>query len=93
MFVHQKKNLLKSRDPGPRKSLALRFWYWNLNSLTGHEFTKLSLIEGYISVNDIDIIYVIRNVSLFSIPIDDSSLSIPGHLIMRADHLTMRASQ
>lgn len=89
--------LLKTGDiksnPGPRKSSVCKFCRCNLNGLAAYKFTKLSLIEGYINVNDIDIIYIIRNVSLFSIPIHDSSLSIPGHLIMRADHLILRVSQ
>ena len=47
--------LLKSGDvqsnPGPRKNLAITFFNCNLNGLSAHQFTKLSLLGGYINVN------------------------------------------
>ena len=73
-------------DPGPRKSSTLKFCHWNLNGLAAHEFTKLSLLEGYINVNDIDIICLSETFLDSSIPIDDNRLSIPGYSMMRADH-------
>ena len=82
--------LLKSVDiesnPGPRKSSALKFCHWNLNGLAAYEITKLYLLEGYIDVNDINIICLLETFLDFSIPIDDNTLSIPGYSMMRADH-------
>ena len=82
--------LLKSGDikfnPGPRKSSVLKFFHWNLNGLAAHEFTKLSLLEGYINVNNIDIICLSEIFLDSSIPIGESRLSIPGYSMMRADH-------
>ena len=82
--------LLKSGDiesnPGPCKSSTLKFCHWNLNGLAAHEFTKLSLLEGYINVNDIDIICLSETFLDSSIPIDDNRLSIFGYSMMRADH-------
>ena len=84
--------LLKSVDiepnPGPRKSSALKFYRWNLNGLAANEFTKLYLLEGYIDVNDINIICLSETFFDSSIPIDDNTLSIPGYSMMRADHLS-----
>ena len=84
--------LLKSGDiesnPGPRKSSTLKFCHWNLNGLAAHEFIKLSFLEGYINVNDIDIICLSETFLDSSIPIDGNRLSIPGYLMMRADHPT-----
>ena len=82
MLVHQNFLLLKSGDiesnPGIRKSSAVKFCHWNLNGLAAHEFLKLSVFEGYINVNDIDIIYLSETFLDSSIPIDDNRLSIPG---------------
>ena len=82
--------LLKSGDiksnPRPCKSSALKFCRWNLNGLAAQEFTKLSLLEGYINVNDIDIICLSETFLDSSIPIDDNRLSIPGYSVMRADY-------
>ena len=71
---------------GPRKSSTLKFCHWDLNGLPDHEFIKLFLLEGYINVNDIDIICLSETFLDSSIPIDDNRLSIPGYLMMRADH-------
>ena len=49
-------------------------------------FIKLSLIEGCIKVNDIDIICLWEMFLDSSIPIDDNRLSIPVETIMRAEH-------
>ena len=82
--------LLKSGDvesnPGPPKSSTLNFCHWSLNGLAAHEFTKLSLLEGCINVNDINIICLSGTFLDSSIPIDDNRLSIPGYSMMRADH-------
>ena len=63
--------LLKSGDiksnPRPCKSSALKFCRWNLNGLAAQEFTKLSLLEGYINVNDIDIICLSETYNLLDI--------------------------
>ena len=82
MLVHQNFLLLKSGDiesnPGLCKSSALKFCHWNLNGLAAHKFFKISLLEGYINVTDIDIIYLSEAFFDSSIPIDDNRLSIPG---------------
>ena len=72
-------------NPGPCKSSTLKFYHWNLNGLAVHEFTKLSLLEGYINVNNIDIICFSETFLDSSIPTDDNRLSIPGYSMMRAD--------
>ena len=82
--------LLKSggieSNPGPRKRSALKFCHWNLNGVAAHEFTKLSLLEGYINVNDIGIICLPETFPDSSVHIDDNRLSIPGYSMMRANH-------
>ena len=82
--------LLKSGDiesnPRPHKSSTLKFCHWNFNGLAAHEFTKLFLLEGYINVNDIDIICLWEIFLDSSIPVDDKRLRIPGYSMMRADH-------
>ena len=82
--------LLKSGDiesnPGTRKSSALKFCHCNLNGLDAHEFIKLSLLEGHINFNDIDIICSSETFLDSSIPIDDNRLNIPGYSMMRTAH-------
>ena len=70
----------------PRKSSTLKFCHWYLSDLAAHEFTKLSLLESQINVNDIDIICLSETYVDSSIPINDNRLSISGHSMMRVDH-------
>ena len=44
------------------------------------------LLEGYINVNNIDIICLLETFLDSSIPIDDNRLSIPVETIIRAEH-------
>ena len=73
-------------NPGLRKSSTLKFCHWNLNGLAAHGFIELFLLEGYMNVNDTDIICLLETFLDFSIPIDNNRSSIPGYLMMRADH-------
>ena len=47
-------------NPGPTKKRNSWFnfsiCHWNLNSLTAHDFEKVTLLEAYITVNKFDII-------------------------------------
>ena len=56
-----KSNLVRSRNvhenPGPNDS-NLKFFHWNLDSLTARNNTKISLIEAYNSVFNYDLIAV-----------------------------------
>ena len=56
----------------PRNSSTLKFCHWNLNALAAQEFTKLSLLEGYINDNDIDTICLSETIFDSSIPIDNN---------------------
>ena len=42
-------------NPGP-KYLSLTFCHWNLNGLTAHDSTKISLLQAYITQRNYDII-------------------------------------
>ena len=68
------------------KLSSLKFCHWNLNGLAAYEFIKLSLLESYINVNDIDIICLLKTFLDSSLPIDDNSLSIPGYSMIKVDH-------
>ena len=72
----------------PRVSQEFNSEVLPLNGLAAHEFSKLSLLEGYINVNDIDIICLSETFLDSSIPIDNNRLSIPGYSMMKADIVT-----
>ena len=46
-------------NPGPTRS-SLTFYHWNLNGVAAHEFIKVSLLQGYITERNFDIIWYLK---------------------------------
>ena len=46
-------------NPGSSRS-SLNFYHWNLNGVAAHEFIKLSLLQGYITECNFDIIWYLK---------------------------------
>ena len=60
--------------------------HWNLNSISAHMFTKVSLLSAYISVHRIDIICFSETYLNYEIPSDYKNLEIVGCNLVREDH-------
>ena len=76
-------------NPGPKSNPLNRCFsicHWNLNSISTHMFTKVSLLSAYISVQKFDIICVSETNHNSEIPSDDENLEIPGYNLVREDH-------
>ena len=74
-------------NPGPKPNSCKSFsiCHWNLNSITSHNFIKVSLLIGYNSIHKFDIICLsVRSETLSN----DENLNIPGYNLIRADHLS-----
>ena len=48
-------------NPGPKYS-SLTFVHWNLNTLTAHDSTKISLLQAYITQHNCDIIRLVTEI-------------------------------
>ena len=46
-------------NPGSSRS-SLNFYHWNLNGVAAHEFIKVSLLHGYITERNFDIIWYLK---------------------------------
>ena len=68
-----------------RSSDCLSICKWNLNSISGHNFIKLSLLRAYISVNKSDIICLSETYLNPSTPFDDHNLELPGYNLVHVD--------
>ena len=75
-------------NPGPKPSSCNKFsiCHWNLNSISVHNFIKLSLLRAYISVHNFDILCLSETYLDSTISSNDSNLIIPGYDLYRADH-------
>ena len=77
-------------NPGPKPNSCeyLSICHWNLNSISAHNFIKLSLLRAYISINKIDIICLSETYLDSSISSYNDNLELPGYNLVRADNPT-----
>ena len=74
-------------NPGPSKSKGntVSVCHWNLNSITAHDFSKLTQLKAYISTYKYDFICLSKTFLDSSTP--DNLVDIQGYNLVRTDHL------
>ena len=75
-------------NPGPKPSLNQIFsvCHWNLNSISAHNYIKLSLLKAYFSTHRFDIICLSETYLNSGTSHEDTNLEIVGYTLIRADH-------
>ena len=73
-------------NPGPKKlkNKSLSVCHWNLNSLTAHNFSKLTKLKAYISMYKYD--FICLSETFLDSETSDEVLEIEGYTLKRADH-------
>ena len=76
------------KNPGPKPSSCAKFsiCHWNLNSISAHNFIKISLLRAYVSTHNFDILCLSETYLDSNISSNDNNLTIPGYDLHRADH-------
>ena len=71
-------------NPGPKPNSCHSFsiCHWNLNSLTAHNYLKISLLRAYVTIKKFDIETILDSSNLS----DDDNFNLPGYNVVRADH-------
>ena len=77
-------------NPGPKPNSCKSFsiCHWNLNSITSHNFIKVSLLTAYNSIHKFDIICPSETYLNSETLSNNENLNIPGYNLARADHLS-----
>ena len=70
-------------NPGPKYFFIC---HWNLNSLTAHNYLKVSQLQAFNLVHKFDILCISETHLDSSVSKDDNALSIEGYSIIQADH-------
>ena len=75
-------------NPGPKPDLSQSFsiCHGNINSMSVHNYSKISLLTAYISIHDFDIICLSETYLTSTTDINDENLKIPGYIMYRVDH-------
>ena len=87
-FIHIKLSGNIEKNSGPQSKLhdSFSICNWNLNSISAHNFIKLSLLRAYILINKFDIICLFETYLDSSISSNDGNLEVPGYTLVRADN-------
>ena len=78
--------LKKNPGPKPNSYQSFSICHWNLNSISAHNFLKLSLLRAYITFHKFDVICLSKNFLDSFILHDDNNLQIPGYNLQREDN-------
>ena len=75
-------------NPGPKpdSSQSFSICHWNLNSMSAHNYSKMSLLTVYIPIHDFDIICLSETYLTSTTDINDENLKIPGYIMYCVDH-------
>ena len=75
-------------NPGPKPVSGQSFsiFHLNLNSISAHNYTKISLLTAYVLVHNFDIICLSETNLNSETSTDDQNLAMPGYCLLRADH-------
>ena len=60
--------------------------HWNLNSLTAHNYLKVSLLWAYVAIKKSDVVCLSETYLDSSNLSDDDNFNLPGYNVVRADH-------
>ena len=90
-FINNFKHLLllpgdTEVNPGPKRSSNIKFYDWNLNGLTAHNFIEVQLIEAFMTTKYFDIVCLSETLLNSTILDDDENIQINGYSLLRADH-------
>ena len=75
-------------NPGPKRNSNQSFsiFHWNLNSITAHNYLKVSFLRAYISLHNLDVVCISETYLNSTTALDDENLHIAGYNLLRADH-------
>ena len=75
-------------NPGPKRTpkASLSICHWNLNSISTHNYAKLSLLRAYLAFHKFDIIYLSKRYLNSSNSPDDETSEISGYNLVYSDH-------
>ena len=73
-------------NPGPKPNHSFSICYCNLNSLTAHNYLKVSHLRAYVPIKEIDVVRLSEAYLDSSNLSDDDNFNFPGYNLIRADH-------
>ena len=88
LTIKRSGNIKENPSPKPNSCDCLSICHWNLNSMSAHNFIKLSLLRVYTSINKIDIMCLSETYLDSRILSDDVNLELPKYNLLHVDNPT-----
>ena len=75
-------------NPGPKcnSNQSFSICCWNLNSITAHNYLKISLLRPYISLHNFNVVSISETYLDSTTALDDENLEITQYNLLRVDH-------
>ena len=73
-------------EPKPSSNQSFSICHWNLNSISAHNYIKVSLLRAYISTHKFDVICISETYLDSDTSDDEDNLKIAGYNLIWADH-------
>ena len=70
----------------PSSKQIFSICHWNVNSISTHNYIKLSLLRAYLSTHRFDVICLSETYLDSDTSHEDANLEIAGYILIRADH-------
>ena len=61
---------------------------WEPDSLTAHNYLKVSLLRAYVAIKKFDVVCLSETYLDSSNLPDDDNFNLPGYNVVRADHIS-----
>ena len=87
LLIRQNGDIDMNPGPKPNPCHSFSICYWNLNSLTAHNYPKVSLLRAYVAIKKFDDVVCLSETYLVSSNLsDDDNFNFPDYNLVRADH-------
>ena len=88
LLIRQSGDIETNPGPKPNPCHSFSICHWNLNSLTAHNYLKVSLLRVYVAIKEIDAVHLSEGYLDSSNLSDDDNFNLPGCNLVRACHLS-----
>ena len=86
LLFRQSGDIEMNLGPRPNPCHSFSICHWNLNSLTAHNYLKVSLLRAYVAIKKFDVVCLSETYLESSNLSDDDNFYLPGYNLVRADH-------
>ena len=86
LLIRQSGDIAMNRGPKPNPCHSFSICHWNLNSLTAHNYLKVSLLRAYVGIKKFNVVCLSETYLNSSNLSDDDNFNLPCYNVARADH-------